>query len=90
MRIFERRSEAADAYLAIQSRRARRLFLKAELEELESGGGNGGRSDGKGAGEPMTGVSTTGSSTSAEGAAHPPPSVAMGANGVGVDGSSGS
>ena len=64
--------------------------MKAELEELESGGGRG---DGKGAGEPMTGVSTTaGSSTSAEGTAHPPPSVAMGANGVsvGTDGSSGS
>ncbi|KAL5476603.1 hypothetical protein ACEPAI_3283 [Sanghuangporus weigelae] len=44
IQIFERRSEAADAYLAIQSRRARVLFLRAELEEFgrsdsrESGG----------------------------------------------------
>ncbi|OCB92264.1 hypothetical protein A7U60_g316 [Sanghuangporus baumii] len=34
VQIFERRSEAADAYLAIRSRRARVLFLRAELEEF--------------------------------------------------------
>lgn len=45
VQIFERRSEAADAYLAIRSRRARVLFLRAELEEF-------GKSNGRESGDP--------------------------------------
>ena len=34
VQLFQRRAEAADAYLAIQSKRARTMYLRAELEEM--------------------------------------------------------
>lgn len=34
VRLFNRRPETSDAYLAIKSRRSRSLYLRAELEEV--------------------------------------------------------